>query len=107
MITTEMLSKVQLLHHNRDMHFNVRPRYTLGAPGVVDRVTALEVAHDEAKLFDNALAGVYGDEEFDRASIVGVDGVATLWVEMPRAWKIYDLITTEVHDSPFVGLSAP
>lgn len=104
MITAEKLNDIQLLHFNRAMHFNVRPRYTCGSPGVVGEDIALEVAREEVVLFNAALAGVYGDEDFDRASLVGVEGISMLWVEMPRAWKIYDLITSEIHDSPFVGI---
>ncbi len=103
MITTEMLSDVQRLHHSRMMHFTVEPRYTSGRPGVVGQDEALALARDELQVFGEAMRGVHGDEDFDRAVSVGVGGVSTLWVEMPRAWRVYDLITRELHDIPFVG----
>ena len=102
MITVEQLDDVQLLHRDRGMHFNVQPRYTAGSPGVVDQDEALRVARSEVRLYNEALAGVYGDEDLVRASVVGLDGISILRVEMSSNWRIYDLITASVWEEPFV-----
>ena len=103
MITAEQLSEVHLLHRDRDMHFCVQPRYTLGNPGVVDQGVALALARSEIKVYHQALKGLWGHEDCQRAAVVGLDGISLLRVEMPRNWRVYDLITLQSWDEEFVG----
>ncbi len=103
MITTEQLNDVHRFHHERTMHYSVQPRYTLASPGVVEEEFALALARSEILVYNEALDGLYGHEDLRRATNVGLDGISVLRVEMPRNWRVYDLITTESWDEEFVG----
>ena len=103
MITAEQLTGVRHLHCDRPMHYRVQPRYTLGGPGVVDENLALSLARSEIQVYNEALDGVWGIDDLQRAEVVGLDGIAMLNVEMPTNWRVYDLITAQSWDEEFVG----
>jgi short subunit dehydrogenase-like uncharacterized protein len=73
----------------------VVPRYTDGAAGPVDRLTAERVAEEEQDAHEEALAGEHGREAQERAARMGLQGVAWEVWEAEGIRFCRDLITFE------------
>lgn len=83
-------------------HFNVRPRFTPGSPGLVNEAIATHVAEQERDAQARAATGVYGPEIQARAQDEhALSGIAYLLEEHAKFWRVYDLITEEKRDVPF------
>lgn len=80
--------------------YNVRPRYTPGSPAAVDRKTAEQVAREERDAYGHALTGIMGENERERAELLGVEGIAYTLHEQGSGrrfrWVQTDLITGRV-----------
>lgn len=83
--------------------YQVRPRYTPGSPAQVDRETAVRVAIEEARAYEQTLTGVYGAEEVERARREGLDGIAEAYVEGKGGFHVHDLITDKRWLRRFTG----
>jgi len=81
--------------------YNVRPRYTPGSPGMVDRATAEGVARAESRAYQAALEGVYGFLEQFIAQTLGVARIVVHMNEWGQSWDCHDLMTQERYRTPF------
>jgi hypothetical protein len=81
----------------RHYQFHVRPRYTPGSPAMVHDNIALKVAKEEAWAHEQALTGIWGEDEKKRAETLGLDGIAYVMFEKGSGrqfrWHVWDLIT--------------
>ncbi len=103
-LVTELVTEERLrvfVGRKRDWHCSVRPRYGPGSGAAVSPEIALRVALDEARCYEHALSGVYGEETQTKARALGLLGIAECLVETRKAWHVLDLITGEVYDRPF------
>ncbi len=82
-------------------HFNVKPRYTPGSPGMVDETLALRVAAQEKDSYETCLTGIYGEEMKAKAEREGLFGIAEEVRETRKGWEVRDLITRETYLRPF------
>lgn len=90
------MSVADFVGRRRGALFHVMPRYTAGSPSVVDEATAQRVACEEALAYERALRGRYGAEAAQRASALGLAGIAECRVPAGSSMRTYDLITNEV-----------
>jgi hypothetical protein len=79
----------------RNMHFNVRPRYTPGSPAAVDEYTALRVVEQERRAYEHSLTGAYGEEDLKVANTQGLKGIVEACFERSNGWDVKDLLTGE------------
>jgi hypothetical protein len=60
---------------------------------------ALRVAEQEREDYEQALSGLYGEQQKKRAELLGLRGIATAMAEQGSGksfrWLIYDLVTDE------------
>ena len=73
--------------------YSVSPRYTPGSPAQVDRNLAERVAREEAESFPHDRDGSCGLEHQQRATRLGLDGIAWAWYEAGRSIHWRDLVT--------------
>ena len=85
----------------RNVYFNVVPRYTPGSPAIVPEDIANYVAVEESAAYERALSGVHGAEDKARAERLGLRGISEQRAEYADCWVIEDLITRERFVRPF------
>ena len=85
----------------RNVYFNVVPRYTHGSPAMVPEDIAHDVAIEESAAYERALSGEDGAEDKARAERLGLHGIAEQRTEYAECWVIEDLITLERFVRPF------
>ncbi len=74
------------------MTYYVKPRYTPGSPGMVDRLTADRVADEERAGYEYAVQGTYGEEMKLKAEALGLSGIVETRRGVRNGWEIEDLI---------------
>jgi hypothetical protein len=79
----------------RDMHFNVRPRFTPGSPALVNEHTALHVAKGEKMAYEDALTGTFGTPDLEVARAQGLKGIVEAAFERGDGWDVRDVLTGE------------
>lgn len=85
------------------MHYNVKPRYTPGSPGMVDQKTAERVAEQERRCHKEALDGIYGEHLLRVAETQGLLGIVERVYETAIGWEVHDLMTSDQYMRPFTG----
>ena len=91
----------EFIGRRRQVWFNVAPRYTSGSPALVPMDTALRVARQERKSYEDALRGRYGDDDRQEALEKGLSGIAEIHYETRKGWDVLDLCTSERFIRPF------
>lgn len=80
----------------RQLHYNVRPRYTPGSPAQVDVDVAEHVARDEAQLFEAHREGYMGEAAKVEADRIGLQRIVYALAERRGGFDLlWDLITDE------------
>ena len=97
-MTSEIESqKARFFSGRKRLQFHVRPRYTAGSPALVHDTVALKVAEEEARAYEHALSGSWGEDEKKRAETLGLNDIVYAMFEKGSGrqfrWHVWDLIT--------------
>lgn len=79
----------------RHTWWEVAPRYTPGSPSMVSRTTALYVAEQEKRAYNQALTGCYGEEMKQTAETQELRGIVWSWHQVRNEILWHDEITHE------------
>ena len=79
-------------------HYSVAPRYTCGSPAQVPLQTAQRVAREEERGYRQALTGLTGAEDLQKAQKLGLRGIVEHRVEVKHGWRVEDMCTDERFD---------
>lgn len=77
--------------------YHVHPRYTCGSPAQVPKETALKVAVEEQAAYLHARRGAYGEQDQERAQLLGLDGIVVAMTERRGGFDCWDLIARRAY----------